>query len=136
MCPGINLQELGPKHYLVHLSLARCHIRHLPLLQDMPNLQHLDLSHNQLRDVSIKVILELRNFKYLSLAHNPLADVHLESAPRKQTTMRRLDLSYTDLSVFNASLLSSFTSIQLVNLSQVGQSNRSPNIYPGGPRNQ
>jgi hypothetical protein len=60
---GMTPKDVASNTYLIHLILAQCGLKEFPETL-LPNLQHLDLSFNQLQAVSMDVFLKLKNLVY------------------------------------------------------------------------
>jgi hypothetical protein len=78
----------------------------------------LDLSHNQLHNVSMNVFLHLGNLYFLSLASNPLHSLQSDATNHRQRSLKILDLSDTRFETFVSTSLQRFATIQTINFSQ------------------
>ena len=113
---GMSPANLTYNVYLVYLSLARCSLAFLPEMK-FPNLQVFDLSENKLVTVKTNIFLVLYNLKIVSLARNPLSVLFKEQSGSRQHSLKNVDLSYTQLRVFESDSLSYFTELQRLNIS-------------------
>ena len=92
---GMTLVELLPLKLLVRLDLSHCRISSISwgdynhTQEDFetrnnaifPNLQHLDLSYNEILAIDFAEFLVLKNLKVLILSHNPIVSI-LNSASK------------------------------------------------------
>jgi hypothetical protein len=110
-------EDFHSNHYLVYLVLKECALQSVTAVQ-LPNLRHLDLSHNHLHNISVSVFNTLGNLNQLSLANNPLSVLVGEFSSQTQRNLKFLDLSNTQMVRFNTTLLSYFVSLQRIDLSR------------------
>ena len=113
---GMKPSDLRKNSYIVRLSLANCSIRALPAMT-FRNLQFLDLGHNKINDVLMNVFTALQNLQILILKGNPLTAMTTRPSNMRQTLFRKIDLSETDLRVFDSETLSSAPRIHSINIS-------------------
>ena len=114
---GMTLSALSNNSYLLYVNLSKCYLTTLYIVT-LNNLLTLDLSNNQLKIVNMSVFASLDNLQSLILAGNPIyllcneleSDLH-------QDTLRKIDLSYSNLAIFDSKPFSNFHLIQTLNLS-------------------
>ncbi|KAK6635724.1 hypothetical protein RUM44_000978 [Polyplax serrata] len=65
--------------YLNSLSLKNCSIRYLSdyTFGELPALMHLDLSHNQLNSMPLKIFYSLKHLTHLDLSHNQFTTLNI-----------------------------------------------------------
>lgn len=120
----------GLETTLTHLYLSENRIGSIagPPLALM-KLSVLDLSENQLTELSRNAFTALPELKYLNLSHN----AHLITLPsnifHKLTSLKVIDLSYTGLKTLPADLLSKSTSIQSIYCSNNGITEISDGVF-------
>ena len=120
----LNAQDskITPSHfamnsYLVYLNLANCSLINLPAIF-FSNLKFLDLSRNFIEVVNISIFAGLENLQTVSFSKNPLSHIHGDrDSSVQQTTLKKIDLSYTKLKVFTSKTFSNFFNLQILNLS-------------------
>jgi hypothetical protein len=112
-------KDVASNTYLIHLILAQCGLKEFPETL-LPNLQHLDLSFNQLQAVSMDVFLKLKNLVTLSLAHNPLEFLRPGESAQRQHSLFRVDLSFTNMKGFSTAPFVNFSTLRQLNLSSRG----------------
>jgi Leucine-rich repeat (LRR) protein len=102
---GLLLRNLENNALLIHVRLSNCGIQAVTSLT-LPNLQHLDLSANDLQQVNMADFRFLYNLRVLNLASNPLTSLVLNIAAsasgaiaNKVMVLEKLDLSFTKLTV-------------------------------------
>jgi hypothetical protein len=116
--------DLQANVYLVHLSLAWCDLEGKDLANlANPNLRVLDLSYNHVQTLNTSVFVQCVNVHTLILSHNPLMTVYSVSPSPEQQALRRVDLSYTQLSTFSSKHWAMFPFLKLLNLSYVSTLN-------------
>ena len=109
--------DLQHNPYLLHLILSRCKLNTFPLMV-LQNLLFLDLSDNHLEIANMSVFARFPNLRTLILAGNPIYLLHNEpDSSLQQSALKAIDLSYTNLSMFESKLLSNFIFVQTLNLS-------------------
>ena len=115
---GIQPHHFTDNTYLVLVRLLGCSVADV-VEMNLPNLQVMDLSHNNMTVVNVTVFLKLQNLKYLSLSHNPLSLLYEEQSmlTSDQEVLEHIDLSHTNLQVFHSQLLRHFCELQRLNLS-------------------
>ena len=116
---GMRVTDLGDQQYMVKLILSLCSLTTLSVVS-LPNLQFLDLSVNQLRVIDMTVFAGLSNLRTLSLAKNPIYLLHMHNEPLvaiQQVALTVIDLSYSNLTVFDSEPLSVFPFVRTLNLS-------------------
>ncbi|XP_070183634.1 G-protein coupled receptor GRL101-like [Littorina saxatilis] len=117
--------SMTPEHLrdnlmLIHLSLARCNLTVLTQLA-FPNLLSLDVSDNRVSSTSRVPLSEVPRLRELSLAGNPLVHVFEDDGKLSlYSKVWELDLSRVALHVLNASILSAFPNLHVLNLSHSG----------------
>jgi Leucine-rich repeat (LRR) protein len=112
----MTLADLRTNVYLIYLKLSACAVTHISEI-DFPNLQHLDLSRNDIRNISMHAFLRLSHLRVLLLVNNPLQLVTTDSTSLYHYSLRSIDFSFTKTHVFNGSTLSHFLTLQKLNLS-------------------
>jgi Leucine-rich repeat (LRR) protein len=105
MFAGLLLRDLENNALLIHVRLSNCGIQAVYPLT-LPNLQHLDLSANELQQVNMADFRFLYNLRVLNLASNPLTSLVLNIAASASgaiantaMVLEKLDLSFTKLTV-------------------------------------
>ena len=112
---GMTLSDLVNNTYIVRLHLSQCSISSLPDV-NFPNLQFLDVSHNNITNIKTITFFKLQNLQILVLKWNPLTSVTTYPS-RLLKNLRKIDLSGTRLDVFGSSLLFYTPGIQYINIS-------------------
>ena len=114
----IRPSDLTHNLFLMHLRLSDCRIDTQPTLE-LPNLRHLDLSWNELRHIDMQPFHSLKNLRVLVLSGNPLSAVVNTVLPEaRRMVLQTINLSGTNLDVYNSSALAVFTSIRTLNISR------------------
>ena len=116
---GIGPLNLSENIYLIYLSLASCKLDSWPEVH-LHNLQHLDLSGNNINSVQLRTFQLLQNLRFLRLHGNPLLTIESGSKHVKHASVTVMDLSFTLLQHFDSALLEQFPFIQVFNLSFSG----------------
>jgi Leucine-rich repeat (LRR) protein len=111
----VTLSDFIHNMYLVHLSLVDCGISTLPVNVSLPNIQTLDLSHNQFTALDISKFHRLTNMKVLRLGKNPI--VHMVNKGVVSNMVKTVDLSENLLELFESRDLAGFPNITHLNLS-------------------
>jgi len=102
---------------LIHLRLSDCRIGTQPTLE-LPNLRHFDLSGNVLRHIDMQYFHSLKNLRVLVLSDNPLsAVVNTVLSEARRMVLQTINLSGTNLDVYNGSALARFPSLRTLNVS-------------------
>ena len=118
---GINVHQLVHNHMLIHLSLARCGVNIVSNFT-FHNLHSLDLSDNQLIDVSGHHFRQMPQLTVLFLAGNPLISV-FEVPVTSNTELPKtntLDLSRVKIPSLDPNLFHLFPNLYTLNLSNSG----------------
>ena len=118
---GINVHQLCHNHMLIHLSLARCGVNIVSNFT-FHNLHSLDLSDNQLREVSGHHFRQMPQLTVLFLAGNPLISV-FEVPVTSNTELHKtntLDLSRLRITSLDPNLFQVFPNLHTLNLSNSG----------------
>ena len=113
---GMTLDELTNNTYVINLNLADCSIQFLTSM-NFPNLMSIDLSYNKITSIAMVVFLNLRRLQVLSLKGNLLTSLTRTVSDQQQDALRTMDLSETDLRVFDSQILSLTPGLQYLNLS-------------------
>ena len=113
---GMTPSDLKNNPYIVRLSLARCSVSVLSGLT-FPNLQFMDLRHNEINYIRINVFADLQNLQILILKGNPLTSVTTSPSNMRLTLLKKIDLSETQLSVFDDKVFSFAPGLQFINIS-------------------
>ena len=116
----IQIESLHNNRELIFLNLAKCDISNISdaNVLNFPNLQHLDLSFNEIQTFDMENIFVLKNLRFLSLTDNPLTKIiHISDKDQQHVSLRTLDLSYTHLQFLNKSTFQGYASLQTLNLS-------------------
>ena len=114
---GMTLSDLDNNFYMLHLSLANCSLKCLPVTA-LFNLLFLDLSANNIAFVSMTAFSRLANLKTLILAKNSIDLVHYDpNSTVLLYALRTLDLSQNKLSAFDSKMFSNIINVQHLNLS-------------------
>ena len=136
---GMTPHDLNRNFYLIALRLSNSSLRNLEALT-FPNLKSLDLSWNAISYINMQSLRFMKSLKFLSLSGNPLVTVsntaltesgtlHFEdseplyrNAGNSRSTMtslklQSLDLSQTDLRVYNGTTLSNAPDLKTLNIS-------------------
>ncbi|XP_025101639.1 G-protein coupled receptor GRL101-like [Pomacea canaliculata] len=113
---GLSTKDLSPTIYLAWLSLAACNLQVLYNIS-LPTLQTLDLSDNLISWLDMSYFMRFENLRVLRLAGNPLQFLFTSYTEPQHSPLTYLDLSRTLLKVFTGEMLSSFSAIQVLNLS-------------------
>ena len=118
---GMNVHQLGHNHMLVHLSLARCGVNIVNNFT-FHNLHSLDLSDNQLREVSGHHFRQLPQLTVLFLSGNPLTSVFEVSVTSNIELHKTntLDLSRVRIPSLDPNLFHVFPNLHTLNLSNSG----------------
>ena len=116
---GLSLSDVANNTMLVHLGLGACRLRQLT---DIPlfRLHSLDLSDNQLREISLHRLQRLSHLRSLKLDGNPLNDIMLGDLVHFSSPLRVLDLSETFLGSEDFDFVSFLTDLRVLNLSHSG----------------
>ena len=131
---GMTPSNLNDNKYIVRLGLSQCLLTTLSTMA-LRNLQFLDLSVNRLEVVNMFVFVGLVNLKTLILAHNPIHLLHSDQASAtQQSALRTIDLSHTNITVFDSRPLSNFVFVQNLNLSYSPTYTISPSGFRYTPR--
>ncbi|XP_070174426.1 G-protein coupled receptor GRL101-like [Littorina saxatilis] len=102
---------------LIHLSLADCNLTVLDVLS-FPNLLILDISYNRVSSTRSLRLSGVPLLRELSLAGNPLVHVFEDDGELSPySSVWKLDLSRVALHVLNASIVSTFPNLRILNLS-------------------
>ena len=114
---GLTLSYLNNHTYLVWLDLSRCSLTVLPAMTTH-NLQFLDLSENHLQFANMSMFAHLKSLLTLVLAANPIRKLHSNTASViQQSAVKTIDLSLSNLTVFDSSAFASYSSAHTLNLS-------------------
>ena len=113
---GMTPSDLRNNTYIVRLSLAQCSIRFLRDVK-FPNLQSLDMSYNKMTSILMNVFENAPNLKTVIFMGNPLTSVTSVPSSLRHTQLRKIDLSGTQLHVFDSDVFSSTPEIQYLNIS-------------------
>ena len=114
---GMTPADLTVSQYIVALNLSLCSLTTLPVM-NMQNLHVFDLSDNYLHIANMSLFAGLANLRTLILAGNPIRLMHSEPITgMQQSSLRAIDLSHTNLTVFDTKPLSAFLHVQTLNLS-------------------
>ena len=118
---GINVQQLGENHMLIHLGLSRCGVKNVSNFV-FHNLHSLDLSDNQLTEVSGYHFKHMPQLTALFLAGNPLSSVFMAPSGTgfKLQKMCILDLSHVKSPLVIPTLFVGLPSLKTLNLSHSG----------------
>uniref|UniRef100_A0A1Y9H355 LRIM1/APL1C-like dimerization domain-containing protein n=1 Tax=Anopheles dirus TaxID=7168 RepID=A0A1Y9H355_9DIPT len=84
----------GQNNELVRLNLGHNNLTGIAWLVNFPSMQELDLSYNELQEISAKHLINARNLSILLLQHNRLMRLHL---PKTLPNLRVLDVSHNSL---------------------------------------
>ena len=109
---GMSLRNLSRNVYLIRLHMRWCNLTQLTAI-DFPNLQTLDLSHNQLSVVHLDHFYSLSNLQSLCLASNPMVAMTTGESQNFHQ-LNDLDVSRTELVVLNITVLFRFVQLQVV----------------------
>ena len=113
----MTLSVLTDNPYLISLILSRCSLTLLPAIS-LHNLQFLDLSSNHLRVINISVLAGFTNMRTLIVAENPILFLYSEGdMSPQQNVLKTMDLSLTNLTVFDSKPLAPFGFLHTLNLS-------------------
>lgn len=105
---------------LHRLSLSNCGLSKLPdIFNNFKTLQELDLSHNPLNDVFVKLLSPLENLEYLNMGYSNLSYISPTSFS-KMTSMKRLVLAGNDLHTLETGVFRNLTKLQSLDLSFCG----------------
>ncbi|XP_014665738.1 PREDICTED: uncharacterized protein LOC106807798 [Priapulus caudatus] len=115
---------------IINVNVSRNDLRHLGFASDMVSLIQLDVSHNQITEVSQTDLFQLTNMTYLLMSYCQMKEVE-PGAFDKMDLLEKLDLSYNRLTNIR-SLFRYATSLQTLML----QNNRinttlGPSTFPG-----
>ncbi|XP_017780191.1 PREDICTED: chaoptin-like [Nicrophorus vespilloides] len=114
------LLALAPLTKLQKLSLSQCGLSVLPhTLHQFQSLTELDISHNPLNDVFVKILAPLQALEYLNMGNSNLTHI-MPSTFSKMTSMRRLILSGNDLNSLEAGLFANLTHLKSLELNSCG----------------
>ena len=114
---GMTPSDFKYNQYIVHLRLSRCSLDTLAVIK-LFNLRNLDLSSNKLNFVNMTIFALLANLRTLSVRHNPLRLIYsVPNSAIQQTSLTEIDMSYTELKLFNSKAFSNFASVKSLNLS-------------------
>lgn len=114
------LVALAPLVELQKLSLSNCGLSQLPdTFHKFKSLQELDISHNPLNDVFIRLISPIETLEYLNMGYSNLSYVSPTSFS-KMTSMKRLVLSGNDLYNLEAGLFAGLTRLESLELNNCG----------------
>ncbi|XP_044765354.1 slit homolog 1 protein-like [Coccinella septempunctata] len=114
------LVALSPLADLQKLSLSNCGLSRLPdIFNNFKSLHELDLSHNPLNDVFVKLLSPLENLEYLNMGYSNLSHIAPKSFS-KMTSMRRLVLAGNDLNNLETGLFGNLTKLESLDLSFCG----------------
>ena len=113
---GMMPSDLSLSLHLVHLILRKCSLVQMTEMS-CPNLQILDLRENKLEHVNISVFIGLKNLKVLRLSENPLKTMSGGHVHTHRNHMEVIDLSSTELTVFDGAVMSHFQNLRLLNIS-------------------
>ena len=116
---GIKPVNVLHNFYLIYLNLAKCELDSWPALK-FENLQYLELGHNKIRILYLEAFCLLSNLRNISLTGNPLSDLVKASSDVKQTSLLAVDLSVTNIRMFDSSVFTNFQSIMDLNVSYSG----------------
>ena len=108
--------ELRSNFYVVWLVLSKCSLMVLPSMT-LHNLQFLDLSDNYLKIANISVFTRLTNLQTVILSGNPIHLFNEERQSTQQTLLNTIDLSHTNITVFDSRPFAGFSLVQTLNLS-------------------
>ena len=118
---GMNVNQLGHNYMLIHLSLARCEVNIVNNFT-FHNLHSLDLSDNQLIEVSGHHFRQMPQLTVLFLAGNPFTSV-FQAHATSNTELRKistLDLSRVKIPFLDPNLFYVFPDLHTLNLSNSG----------------
>ena len=133
--PSIGQLDLN---YLIDLRLSDCSLTHA--LVPTPRfdiLSKLDLSYNLFRNITQEssnprvIYYGLRSLRFLNLSHNALLEVFDTRTLQKNSALRTLDLSHTDLTTFPEMAQISDT-LMYLNLSHTRIKRLASFTFPGG----
>ncbi|XP_018326022.1 toll-like receptor 3 isoform X2 [Agrilus planipennis] len=114
------LVALAPLTNLKKLSLSNCGLSKLPdTFEKFKGLQELDISHNPLNDVFIKLLSPLEALEYLNMGYSNLSYIS-PTTFSKMTSMKRLVLSGNDLNSLEAGLFGGLTQLESLELNNCG----------------
>ncbi|KAK7095196.1 hypothetical protein V1264_006640 [Littorina saxatilis] len=113
---GIKPQHVLHYWYLIWINMQSCAVDYLPVM-DFPNLKLLDLSENLLTVVRMDAFMSTKNLEILSLAGNPLVSLLGTVSVTQGSSLKRFDVSRTDLRTFDSIVLTNFTAIRELNIS-------------------
>lgn len=114
------LDALSPLYNLQKLSLSNCNLSKLPsTIVKFKKLEVLDISHNPLNDVFVKLLEPLENLEYLNMGYSNLSHIS-PTTFSKMTSMKRLILSGNDLNSLEAGLFGNLTSLESLELNFCG----------------
>ena len=131
---GMTPSNLNDNKYIVHLGLSQCLLTSLSTMT-LRNLQFLDLSANRLVVVNMFVFVGLVNLKTLILARNPIHLLRSDPASAvQQSALRTIDMSHTNITVFDSRPLSNFVLVKNLNLSYSPTHTISPSGFRYVPR--
>ena len=108
---GMTLHNLSLHVYLVRLHMRWCGLTELTAM-DSPNMQILDLSHNQLTAIHLDQFLPLSNLHSLQLASNPMVAMTTGTS-KSISSVTDLDISHTRLAILNNNDLIKFVRLQV-----------------------
>ncbi|XP_053663226.1 protein artichoke-like [Anopheles marshallii] len=103
LLPTLDLCEWSSMPYVSALSIEWNKLTHVPMcLERMPNLEMINLEHNQLSNVAIDVFKELKQLQHLRLSENPIVTftIHRHSLP---PSLFSIDIRHVRLQLTNIS---------------------------------
>ena len=112
----MTLSFLKDNHYMISLILSHCSLSVLPDIT-LPNLQFLDLSSNDLHCINMSVFVGFASMKTLILAKNPIHLLYSQTDVLQQNILNTMDLSLTNLTIFDSKPLAPFAFLHTLNLS-------------------
>ncbi|KAF2883601.1 hypothetical protein ILUMI_22568 [Ignelater luminosus] len=111
LAPLVGLQKLG---------LSNCGLSRLPdTFHKFKSLQELDISHNPLNDVFIKLIAPIDTLEYLNMGYSNLSYISATTFSQ-MTNMKRLVLSGNDLNNLEAGLFGGLKRLESLELNNCG----------------
>ncbi|XP_025113529.1 G-protein coupled receptor GRL101-like [Pomacea canaliculata] len=111
----MTLADLWNNTFLVHLSLVRCNLTKLHEVV-LPNLRSLDLSYNELTEISDRFFAGLNNIVFLKISNNPVTSFYLHNF-NYTSPLKILDVSHVRISEIDFAIMRFFPSLMTLNVS-------------------
>ncbi|XP_025079160.1 uncharacterized protein LOC112555144 [Pomacea canaliculata] len=112
---SMTLGDLENNTFLVYLSLARCNLTEVHEVT-LLNLRTLDLSNNELTELSSSHFAGLKNLEFLKISHNPLTNLLFHNF-NYTSALNFLDMSDIHISKMDFSIFAFFSKLSSLNLS-------------------